>query len=801
MKQGCGLIRVLCLVLVFSMTAACATTPVTEGTPEQKVGWVGNTPYAAMPELESVTNGTNAYVYWRIARLFALCELENFRDDNGWTDMKISERPVLVYDALSHPKYYEYRVLNGGTECGAIVCIAQKKDGEPTAYVLRYAPDYSGLLDYPANYRVVADGYPKVGYAPVDGVYAAKGGVRMFEEDGVVMITNERGHWITNITNYYINGYDELQTNAYLAYESISDSNYYWMTNISQINFNPDVWETNIYRVPTRWITNVNLVSSDPDVWETNYQFMNERFIDIEKWYTDISTVWNNGEFIIETNFNWIVDALEIKEYVFNDYSVTNYEMDPLELALQHPEYFTNFNVTPEMVEKAANQIVVSNQVKWDLVDEYFTNLIYYSTNDELVHQKYLQAKTRDAKYDGGTVVYRFVNDKFKWWNSDVVLDYLGWRKVGYLKNNPKKTPWCSPSAAAMLLTYYGYTKNILSKYTITNKSPTLPKNTSKYSQTFSFSAGGWNMSPKSRFTNRYVLTVLDGTYLEILKINSITIDYLSSSENAKCVSIKSNRSGNDYIIEIVSERSAASYSGISANCNININFFAKRYGERSYGDIVDKNNRYKIYPVGYTNAYRLIETDAYANFYRMMGYTDMEQTHGVWPEQKIADAMNTASVTKEFVYYSKDIFNASDEGNTSELWKLIKSLVTLNRPFLLIRGGGVRDISKELGVFASEGHNRVGFGYKTTFGTIVKTVWLWGFIPNGAKDYGENIHWVLLTDGNGYEFQKETTNAANKIRVFRKYNDYTFWERINWSSDKTCLPAQNYGIIFNKDR
>ena len=730
------------------MTAACATTPVTEGTPEQKVGWVGNTPYAAMPELESVTNGTNAYVYWRIARLFALCELENFRDDNDWTDMKISERPVLVYDALSHPKYYEYRVLNGGTECGAIVCIAQKKDGEPTAYVLRYAPDYSGLLDYPANYRVVADGYPKVGYAPIDGVYAAKSGVRLFEEDGVVMITNERGHWITNI-NTYISG--ALQG-----------------------------WDTNIV-----WIDDPENISNSH--WETN-----------------ISPYSYGGQVNFETNIEWVEYAPEIKEYVFNDYSVTNYEMDPLELALQHPEYFTNFNVTPEMVEKAANQIVVSNQVKWDLVDEYFTNLIYYSTNDELVHQKFLQAKTRSAKYDGGTVVYRFVNDKFKWWNSDVVLDYLGWYKYGYLKKLKDqgifKTPWCSPSAAAMLLTYYGYTKNILSKYTITNKSPTLPKNTSKYSQTFSFSAGGWNMSPKSRFTNRYVLTVLDGTYLEILKINSITIDYLSSSENAKCVSIKSNRSGNDYIIEIVSERSAASYSGISANCNININFFAKRYGERSYGDIVDKNNRYKIYPVGYTNAYRLIETDAYANFYRMMGYTDMEQPHGVWPEQKIADAMNWASYSSEFTYYSDWVYNAKEEGWDENLWKTIKTCVDANKPFLLIRGGGVRDISKELGIFASEGHTRVGFGYKITQERLSRIIYFF-FIPNGLQGVTGIVHWVLLTDGNGYEWQDKTREAAANTRLFRNYNiqDRVFWERINYSTELYQLPAQNYGIVYNK--
>ena len=693
MKQGCGLIRVLCLVLVFSMTAACATTPVTEGTPEQKVGWVGNTPYAAMPELESVTNGTNAYVYWRIARLFALCELENFRDDNDWTDMKISERPVLVYDALSHPKYYEYRVLNGGTECGAIVCIAQKKDGEPTAYVLRYAPDYSGLLDYPANYRVVADGYPTVGYAPVDGVYAAKSGVRLFEEDGVVMITNERGHWITNITNYYINGYDELQTNVYLAYESISDTNYYWMTNISQINFDPDVWETNIYRVPTRWTTNAVLVSSDPEVWETNYQFMNERFIDIEKWYTDISTVWNNGELIVETNFNWIVDALDIKEDIFNDYSITNYEVDPLELALQHPEYFTNFNVTPQMVEKAANQIVVSNQVKWDLVDEYFTNLIYYSTNDELVHQKFLQAKTRSAKYDGGTVVYRFVNDKFKWWNSEVVLDYLGWYKYGYLKKLKDqgifKIPWCSPSAAAMLLSYYGYTDRIMSIKISPPKTNETIKYTKFYSPILKLYREAYDWTAKRTKVTNLIAVQEKDKYLLIRKLADVKIEYPNPQISGTLPSIRTDKIGNTHYITIISSK-PTNQATVGMNVSIKVDVTAPYYTKRSFGDLwIDG---YYNYPIGYKIFKTTNSTDAYANIYRRMGYTDMEQPHGVWPEQKIVDAMNWASYSSEFTYYSDWVYNAKEEGWDENLWKTIKTCVDANKPFLLIRGGGVRD-------------------------------------------------------------------------------------------------------------
>ena len=772
------------------MTAACATTPVTEGTPEQKVGWVGNTPYAAMPELESVTNGTNAYVYWRIARLFALCELENFRDDNDWTDMKISERPVLVYDALSHPKYYEYRVLNGGTECGAIVCIAQKKDGEPTAYVLRYAPDYSELLDYPANYRVIADGYPKVGYAPVDGVYAAKSGVRMLEEEVTeTVVSNVYGHWETNVTTSYVGGYEEYLTNYNWYSDLIEDTNFYWMTNVSEIS--AGVWETNIARFSTRWTTNVVLVSSDPEVWETNYQFLDTRYLTNWVCSTNLNSYWTGGETVIESNIYWVEDPMTVyyeTNFNDNDPNITNFEIDPLELALLHPEYFTNFNVVPEMVVEAAKQIVESNQVKWDIVDRYFTNLIYYSTNDELIHQKYLETKTKSYNYDGGKVINQFKTTTFKWWDSETVLKYISWKTYGVI---PGGEPlWCGPSAVAMMMACYGKLDKLRS--IVTNIQMSLDHSpTNAYFDEYYSVAGSSRTSPINAydFMSEFTFESTDpncsisSVYLEMPSLN-----YFCAPATYQYSTITTI--GSKYILMLYSRRASAG-SDAMVGCTIKVKFYAPN-PNHSYGDI-KVNGGTKT--AGYTIIKSIVKQDMYRTICDKMG---MSVIHwGLYTLNKIATAMNWAYGEPEFVYDDTSIGNSSGEGNDNRLWLLIQDAVNKNKPFLLSRTIGIKGVGLP--------HIRVGFGYKITHDVTIKQSlwWLFGFIPMGEKEAKANLHWVLLTDGNDDEFNQSKRDAAGKITYYRDYkiSDHIFWERINWSSDKTLLPAQNYSIVYNKYR
>ena len=141
------------------------------------------TPYATVEELDAITNGTTEYVYWRVARTFALMELESFRTENGWDGAKLSTLPVLVYDSMSRPKYYEYRVILDDREIGAITCVAQKRDGGPTAYVLPSPSDYSQVKTKGAEYRIVANGYPRVAFKRAS---QTERGVKLLEDDNSI---------------------------------------------------------------------------------------------------------------------------------------------------------------------------------------------------------------------------------------------------------------------------------------------------------------------------------------------------------------------------------------------------------------------------------------------------------------------------------------------------------------------------------------------------------------------------------------------------------------------------------------
>ena len=153
-----GSLGVRFLVLAFSMTlAGCSNVETLNGVAQvaaEVQAAESQTPYATVEELDAITNGTTEYVYWRVARTFALMELESFRTENGWDGAKLSTLPVLVYDSMSRPKYYEYRVILDDREIGAITCVAQKRDGGPTAYVL---PSPSDLLAGEDKGRGVSD--------------------------------------------------------------------------------------------------------------------------------------------------------------------------------------------------------------------------------------------------------------------------------------------------------------------------------------------------------------------------------------------------------------------------------------------------------------------------------------------------------------------------------------------------------------------------------------------------------------------------------------------------------------------
>ena len=120
------------------------------------------TPYASSEELDAVTNLGSEYTFWKVTRPFAVMELEAFSEEYGWVNATLSERAVLLYDGESKPKYYEFRVIQDGKEVGAIVTVAQKKDGGPVVKITKTMKDYGKILLQSLDFKIIANG---TGYA------------------------------------------------------------------------------------------------------------------------------------------------------------------------------------------------------------------------------------------------------------------------------------------------------------------------------------------------------------------------------------------------------------------------------------------------------------------------------------------------------------------------------------------------------------------------------------------------------------------------------------------------------------
>lgn len=96
------------------------------------------TPYASTETLEDLVK--SGYVDYRISRFFALNELVNFTELYSWSGASLSERPIVIYNIESEkPRFYEFRVIKGTEEIGAIACVANCEEGDPVQYVMPYA--------------------------------------------------------------------------------------------------------------------------------------------------------------------------------------------------------------------------------------------------------------------------------------------------------------------------------------------------------------------------------------------------------------------------------------------------------------------------------------------------------------------------------------------------------------------------------------------------------------------------------------------------------------------------------------
>jgi hypothetical protein len=84
----------------------------------------------------------DGFVNWKVARFFALNELDDSRAANSWEGAELSEYPLVIYNGeTGEPRYYEFRVVRGGSEIGAITCVAEKSEGAPVQYILPFAKE------------------------------------------------------------------------------------------------------------------------------------------------------------------------------------------------------------------------------------------------------------------------------------------------------------------------------------------------------------------------------------------------------------------------------------------------------------------------------------------------------------------------------------------------------------------------------------------------------------------------------------------------------------------------------------
>jgi len=120
-----------------------------------------NIPYTDTATLNSIAK-TKGYVGYIIAHKLAVIQMNMSIDKQmNWNGTKLSKFPVVVYDAKSNPKYYEFIVKKqDGTPIGTITAAAKEEVGASVAYLLPYVRNYNFVSSKGAAYKMISDGYP-----------------------------------------------------------------------------------------------------------------------------------------------------------------------------------------------------------------------------------------------------------------------------------------------------------------------------------------------------------------------------------------------------------------------------------------------------------------------------------------------------------------------------------------------------------------------------------------------------------------------------------------------------------------
>jgi hypothetical protein len=163
MKERIKISSILFVGIIAFTVIGCGFFPETDLSKNDAI--LGYTPYADITLLNQLAE-VEGNVDWRIARFFALVNLEEFRQENKWTGAVLSERPLIIYRASNEtPRYYEFRVICKGEEIGAITCVVEKEEGEAVQYVIPFATQISeeNSRSILANQgKIIDTGYPKI---------------------------------------------------------------------------------------------------------------------------------------------------------------------------------------------------------------------------------------------------------------------------------------------------------------------------------------------------------------------------------------------------------------------------------------------------------------------------------------------------------------------------------------------------------------------------------------------------------------------------------------------------------------
>ncbi len=185
------------------------------------------TPFASLETLDAITNSGDEYIYWKVSRVFAMMELQSFKEANGWNGAELSEYPILVYDSGGIPKYYEFRVSVSGREVGAVTANVRKADGGPVTHVLNFSPDY-GVTRNPEHFLIIDNSYPHVAYASVSKQTGSL--VRVVDENGDEISISETGNeslldldWVA-LSNFGIT--DQAQLDEYIEAVATAKAEY-----------------------------------------------------------------------------------------------------------------------------------------------------------------------------------------------------------------------------------------------------------------------------------------------------------------------------------------------------------------------------------------------------------------------------------------------------------------------------------------------------------------------------------------------------------------------------------------------